>query len=589
MPDSATNSGSTEIRDRTPIAVKADNIIRQRLRIGNPNDPREVAEGLMRRFPKDAWLLTAETEGFSLSPGGVTTPVMRAPESLATGSEIKAAVDNVARDLQALVRDHRIKGIGPELRGWEQAIHGIIADGTAAARLALDPLARDRLFAARRELCNYARMARLVGALTQAMNADFRGLARSLDVAAGLLLVLAGEVLAGAGLGGGRFLLSVPATELQARRDAVLLALRTLVGTAEQAYGNDQWPWGLHGLREILRAIENSGHLDLRALLEEQVLGTLMDQLIERAAQQDINSLRALGATADIAVERLHRLISIIYHQGRPGSDAPAVTTFLKALQLFLDAFTASKSGYRIMFVARAPIGIYGLTGNAGPDPATTRLIELVFARGRIAELLDCYLGCDCCADDVMCQIVLDKLLRDIDEAVGLYVLGNDTSGTGEPEKRAVAFALLIDMFLKLPVQTTAAAPVGQPSPTGRTCLQNSCFARVKELSDLLTSIVALLRKPFPSNFPTAPDDIRLLTGELCMQQLAEGRLKSLLATMTPGCVEGGTVITAISDLIERTIRPLSANRCTEIEITPPPTKEESLAFLHKLDLKFGL
>jgi hypothetical protein len=242
MPDSATNSGSTDIRDRTPIAVKADNIIRQRLRIGNPNDPREVAEGLKRRFPKDARLLTAETEGFSLSPGVVTTPVMRAPESLATGSEIKAAVDNVARDLQALITDHRIKGIGPELRGWEQAIHGIIADGTAAARLALDPLARDRLFAARRELCNYARMARLVGALTQAMNADFRGLARSLDVAAGLLLVLAGEVLAGAGLGGGRFLLSVPATELQSRRDAVLLALRTLAGTAEQAYGNDQWP-----------------------------------------------------------------------------------------------------------------------------------------------------------------------------------------------------------------------------------------------------------------------------------------------------------------------------------------------------------
>jgi hypothetical protein len=421
------------------------------------------------------------------------------------------------------------------------------------------------------------------------MNADFRGLARSLDVVAGLLLVLAGEVLAGAGLGGGRFLLSVPATELQARRDAVLLALRTLAGTTEQAYGNDQWPWGLHGLREILRAIENSGHLDLRALLEEQVLGMLMDQLIERAAQQDINSLRALGATADIAVERLHRLISIIYHQGQPGSDAPAVTTFLKALQLFLDAFTASKSGYRIMFVARAPIGIYGLTGNAGPDPATTRLIELVFVRGRVAELLDCYLGCDCCADDVMCQIILDKLLRDIDEAVGLYVLGNDTSGTGEPEKRAVAFALLINTFLNLQVPPTGVAAVAQPSPSGRTCLQKSCFPRVKELSDLLTSIVALLRKPFPSNFPTDPNDIRLLTGELCMQELAEGRLKSLLATMTPGCVDGGTVITAISDLINRTIRPLSADRCTEIIITPPPTKEESLAFLHKLDVKFGL
>ena len=73
---------------------------------------------------------------------------------------------------------------------------------------------------------------------------------------AGLILVLAGEAIAGSGSGGGRFLLAAPASELQARRDAVLLALRNLAGTTQQAYGNDEWPWGLHGFREILLRIE---------------------------------------------------------------------------------------------------------------------------------------------------------------------------------------------------------------------------------------------------------------------------------------------------------------------------------------------
>ena len=110
-----------------------------------------------------------------------------------------------------------------------------------------------------------------------------------------LMMVLAGELLAGSGLGGGRFLLSVPASELQARRDAVLLALRTLAGTTQQTFGNDQWPWSLHGLREVLRQLEDSGHFDLRALLDEPVLGRLMDEMIERAGQQ---STLAYGPSA---------------------------------------------------------------------------------------------------------------------------------------------------------------------------------------------------------------------------------------------------------------------------------------------------
>ncbi|MGH6842936.1 MAG: hypothetical protein ACREDV_12765, partial [Methylocella sp.] len=370
-----------------------DNRIRQALRIGDPRDPAQIAEGLKRLFPAEARTLALETEGLPILPAKVGVGPVRAVESQATSAELKQAIDDVERDLTALTTDHRLKDITAELQGWGQAIRSIISDGAAAARLTLDPRARDRLFGARRSLGDYARLARLIGALTQTLNQSYRRLAQSLDEVSSLLLVLAGEALAASGLAGGRFLLSVPASELQSRRDAILMALRSLLGSSEQAYGNDQWPWGLSGLREMLRIIERSGHLDLRALLEENVLGGLLDELIERASQHSATGLRALGATSEVAVQRLFRLLQVVDNNVTPPS--PPVTTFLKAIELFLDAFSSSKSGYRLHFVARAPVSFYGLSGIGGPDEATRRLIDLVIQRGQLAELLDCYLGCE--------------------------------------------------------------------------------------------------------------------------------------------------------------------------------------------------
>ena len=187
----------------------------------------------------------------------------------------------------------------------------------AAARLALDPRARDRAFGARRQLGDYARLARLVGALTANHEPAYRRLAQSLDEVAGLILVLAGEALAGAALGGGRFLLRC--RRASCRRAATPCSWRCATSTArpQEAYGNDEWPWGLHGLREMLLRLETSGHPDLRALLDENALGRLMDELIERASSLNARGLRALGATADVAVQRLHRLHAA-HRQPRP-------------------------------------------------------------------------------------------------------------------------------------------------------------------------------------------------------------------------------------------------------------------------------
>lgn len=88
------------------------------------------------------------------------------------------------------------------------------------------------------------------------------------------------------------------------------------------------------------------------------------------------------------------------------------------------DAFDNAGSGYRLLYVARPPIAFYGLYGVGGPDIGTRRLLDLILYRGRLAEILDCYLGCDCGTDQVRCQIMLDKILYDLDRPVDLYVMG---------------------------------------------------------------------------------------------------------------------------------------------------------------------
>ena len=202
--------------------------------------------------------------------------------------------------------------------------------------------------------------------------------------------------------------------------------------------------------------------------------------------------------------------------------------------------------------------------------------------RGRLAELLDCYLGCECCGDDVICQIVLDKFLYDIDRAIDFYTLGSDASGNGEPERRAGAFARLILEF-----QTNGIVIRHQGQAARQpTCLASDCSPSVAQIGPTLTRIVALLQAALPS--PLTQGVIALLTGELCLQQLSDRRLESVIATLAPGCVEGEVVLAVIDELIGRTIAAIGGQGpCAEPEITPPPTTQSSLRIFDRLDRLF--
>ena len=160
------------------------------------------------------------------------------------------------------------------------------------------------MFAIRRQLGDYARLARLVGALTPVVNEEYRNLAQSLDEVSAVLLVMMGEALANTGYAGGRYLLQSPHSELQTRRDAVIYALRNLIGSTQEAYTANEWPRCLDAYRQLFSGLESQGHGDLRALLVENELARAMDELVRRGAS-GTPGLRALGSTALVDLQRL--------------------------------------------------------------------------------------------------------------------------------------------------------------------------------------------------------------------------------------------------------------------------------------------
>ena len=111
----------------------------------------------------------------------------------------------------------------------------------------------------RRQLGEYARMARFVGSMSPGMTQNFRRLGRGLDEVSAVLLVMLGELLASVGFATGYYMLQVPLPELQQRRDAVIFALRNFAGGAQQAYGPDDWPRGIDAYRRVYRWLEFKG------------------------------------------------------------------------------------------------------------------------------------------------------------------------------------------------------------------------------------------------------------------------------------------------------------------------------------------
>jgi hypothetical protein len=536
--------------------------------VGDPNDSQQIAQALLTRYKGDprAAAIAQEARGLPfLQIVPAESRVMQAPTS--SDTELQQAIDDVERDLRELTTNSLLKDITPELEGWATAVRAAITEGATAARFALDPRQRDKAFGIRRQLGDYARVARLVGALTPTMSPTYRKFAQSLDEVAAVLLVLMGEALANIGFSGGQFLLSVPYTELQVRRDAVIYALRNLIGATQEAYGPNDWPRGLDAYRNLFSGLETQGQGDLRALLLETELMRAMDELIQRADHGRVEGLRALGATARLDLERFRRLV-IIGQQIPPFSSSPSppLTAFLEALQLFAEAFDAS-GGFRLLRIARPPILFYGLYGITSLPQAERRLLDIILQRNLLADRLDCFLQCGCTRETVICQVLLDKILYDMDRAIDLYALGTSENGDGPPERRAGAYGHVIESFLGLPDRPI---PVPQQRDLNLDCLNVN-----NVLNTPLRGILQALRDLL---FSAPADAVR--QQELCMQMVMQQRWQNLVTTMAPACTEFHLVFRATEVVIQRAIRAVPGDPAAclnEFNIRLPDPYEVSL------------
>jgi hypothetical protein len=376
-----------------------------------------------------------------------------------------------------------------------------------------------------------------------------------------------GEALANVGFNRSRYLLQVPYSELQGRRDSVIYALRNFIGSTQIAYAANEWPRGVDAYRQLYSFLDNQGQNDLRSLLVENELSRVMDSLIHRASQGNVEGLRHLGATAQLDVQRLRRLVLIgknLQEVMAVNPASPPLDAFLQALQLFIDGFEGS-GGFRLLRLARPPILFYGLYGSsANEETSENQLVELAFQRNRLAELLDCWLQCGCTSERLKCQIIFDKILYDVDRAIDFYALG--TAENREPEYRSLAYSYLIDVVIN-----------HDDNDDNDACLPpDSTDNLVSRIRTTLTNIRNLLYGTvFPPHFDDALDPIpsneknirKLVEQELRIQGDMESHWLDLVQTMAPACLtfgngnSNGSIFNIMARLIQQAL-----NRALSLE-----------------------
>lgn len=595
-------SSSSYSPGRSPnTSLALDNLIRRELKVSDPNDAKEIASALLSRYQEtpQAIGITREAEGLPFLRTVPMMPAMSAPAETSSDAELKQAMDDVERDLKELTSNAILKDVTPELEGWAAAIRTMMTEAFSSARFALDSSQRDKTFGIRRTLGDYARMARLVGALSSpVVNVNYRNLAQSIDEVTAVLLVMMGESLANVSFNRSRYLLQVPYSELQARRDSVIYALRNFLGSTQTAYAPNEWPRGVDAYRQLYKYLDDQGQGDLRSLLTENELSRIMDVLIQRASHGNVEGLRNLGATAQLDIPRLRRLVIVGNSLSAVTPASPPLTSFLQALQLFIDAFD-SAGGFRLLRLARPPILFYGLYGSSSDeDAAEQRLLRIAIERNRLAELLDCFLQCGCSPDRVRCQIVLDKVLYDFDRAIDLYALGIATNP--EPEYRAVAYSYIVDAVTRSLEVPDVGNGNGDDPPfldslnclsTATTGMQEAYLN--EQIMDALNEVRSQLYFPIediiddqsqPLESPIDSDTIRtLVTQELCIQREMEIGWRDLVQTMAPACLsfsngQGTGVFNIIEQLIQSALRYATDERTDcNLNIVLPEQYEVSL------------
>lgn len=363
--------------------------------------------------------------------------------------------------------------------------------------------------------------------------------------------------------------------------------------------------------------------------MNEATLGRVLDDLIDMASNQTPGGLRALGATAQVPVTRLRRLVAagqsiqamVVQTGGRLVSESPPLATLFSALTLFTEAFNNGRAGSRLIFVARPPLLSYGFYGASGSvsDAGADTLNRLMVERSRIAEQVDCFMLCECSAEVVRRQVQLDLLVYQLDRAIDLYALG-EPGRDAVVRTRAMAVGALVSGYLD-PRPPLSNGRVERPllsGSVGLTPLKDALTSVETDLGWLrwrnwgrefrtqeqgvrfLDDNPAAPRQPPAGQLATTPDGkphterAEVLHAELCAMSEVETGWEAMVSALAPSCLrdavtpqvaqgqKGGASVSAGRQLIEQgkvevEYYLLTRRTCMSFTVSISPNLETSL------------
>lgn len=582
------------------VSLALDNLLRNHLRVNDPRNAKQVADGLLAYYQDHPQAVGIRQEVIGIPnlpvPYNPTAPVAATRGS--SDTEFSIANGDVERALQDLTSNPLTNDITPEMQGWADSIRTAINQGHSAARHGLDPTQRDKVIAVRRQLNEYARLARFVGSLSPGMTQNFRRLGRALDETTAVLLVMLGESLASVGFATGYYMLQVPLPELQQRRDSVIFALRNFNGGSQQSYDPDMWPRGIDAYRRVYNWLEQQGQGDLRSLLIENELAGIMDTLITRAQNGTAEGLRALGVTAQLDIERFRRMAIVA-----PGAlmredgglyRSPPLEAFLQALDLFAQTFKTA-GGLRLLHIARPPVLFYGLY-NTSQIESDTMLFDLVAARGMLATIFDGLFPANT-VRGVQPQVLLDMLLMELDRGIDLLALGGSVNEDGAAESRAWTFWLIVqviyDLLMRKPQRSGGPLPdIDIETPIGAIyhgddhddkAFKQNLDRIARDYQSAITNVPGLdeaFRRLNKLISGAPPSDRKLRTSmaeEFRVQRSLEKRWENLVRTIAPEAGDQQSIFGLLSLIIAQAAHRARIDYLPPYAPPLPPQFEETL------------
>jgi hypothetical protein len=586
-------------------SLALDNMLRNHLRLSNPRDPKQVADGLLAYYQglPQAEGIRQESLGLPFLQSRIAAPVTAPAAPGAADAEFQIANGDVEKALQDLASNALTNDITPEMQGWADSIRTAIAQGNAAACQGLDPTHRDRVMWVRRQLSEYARMTRMVGSFSSGMTQNFRRLAKGLDEVSAVLLVKLAESMASVGMASGYYLLSVPVQELQQRRDAVIYALRSFISGTQINTDQDQFPRALDAYRRVYDWLEQQGQGDLRSMLLENEVAATMDALITRAKGGDSpNGLRGLGVTAQIDIERFRRFAvvamgSLAREDGLQDRN-PVVESYVQALLLFSDTFRRA-GGIRLLRVGRPPALLYGLY-NVNQLEDDRDLIDLVMVRGMLATIFDTLFPCDGMRG-MQTQVLMDMLLSELDRGLDLLYMGSAPAEAGPTEWRSTAFWAIVKVITNLlhghygELTDIAGANLpALPGPITNFAAANGWFRQDLQTiySDYISAtrnvpnLTRTFRRYNQINLTHVPAQLshhgqmKSVGEELRVQMSLESRWEDLVRTVAPQAGDQESVFILLRKVIDQAMHDVNIHHLPPLALPLPQQYEQSLAII---------